>query len=632
LAKRDEFSSTEKLLELIRDNSSEDADVADSPPPSPSFVNRFSSILKKGLTPGKSATVGVDIGYNDLKLVKVRNVSSENVELVDYKRIPFERDISTEHPDFADFLKTSLSSFCGSLEKPDIWANISSAKVDLRYLKIPKVPQKQIANAVYWTHKRVASFNEAEIILDYEILEEIVEGGTPKIVVVSYTTPQQQVQRIKSLFYRTGFPLTGISTVPFSFQNLIRSGWISTTQDTLSSLYIGRDWSRIDIFSGGNLVLSRGIKAGIKTLSGAISGETVEPEEMNGDIELPPDFFETPEGTKSEVHAAPLDIDSQKAQQIFFGLIHDTSAEGETQTALQPEEEKVFKTILPALKRLVQQVQRTFEHYTTHIINDPIKKIYISSNIRPHRRIVNYIGDELGILRDTYDPFATDPQHVSAVAVPKTISERESYTPAIGMALSTNSITPNVLYTHEAKTNAARSRLWNKVSMFIFAILLAASFGFNWWQSQILENKKAVLRGLDGQFRSYKAPVDQNAILKLVEKSKKQKRGLQEFGNRFHSVAVLAEISNLTPSNVRLITISSRLNANPGEKESNTPKNLVLEGIILGERTTMEAVLAAYLLSLSDSPVFRRPIIKEKELGYFYDNEVLRFTAQLDLI
>ena len=632
MAKRDEYSSTEKLLEIIRNESNEEAAVADSSPPSRSFMGRFSAILKTSLTPGKSTTVGVDIGYNDLKLVKVRYVSSDSVEMIDYKRIPFEHDVNVEHPDFVNFLKTSLSSFFGSLEKPDIWANISSAKVDLRYLKIPKVPQKQVANAVYWTHKRIASFNEAEIILDYEILEEIVEGGTPKIVVVSYTTPKQQVQKIKSLFYRSGFPLTGISTVPFSFQNLIRSGWIPTTQDTLSSLYIGRDWSRIDIFSGGNLVLSRGIKAGIRTLSGAISGETVEQEENKGQIELPSDFFESPEVTEPEVSAAPLQLDSQKAQQIFFGLIHDTSAGGETQTALQPEEEKVFNIILPALKRLVQQVQRTFEHYTTHIINDPIKKIYISSNIRPHRRIVNYIGDELGILRDTYDPFVTDPQHVSAVAAPETISERETYTPAIGMALSTNSITPNLLYTHEAKARAAKSHLMNKVSMFIFAILLAASFGFNWWQGQILEDKKAVLRRLDSQYSSYKAPVDQNAILKLVEKSKNQKRGLQEFGNRFHSVAVLSEISNLTPSNVRLITISSRLNANPGEKESKTPKNLVLEGIILGERTTMEAVLAAYLLSLSDSPIFRRPIIKKKELGYFYDNEVLRFTAQLDLI
>ena len=287
---------------------------------------------------------------------------------------------------------------------------------------------------------------------------------------------------------------------------------------------------------------------------------------------------------------------------------------------------------MPALRRLVQQVQRTFEHYTTHIINEPIEKIYISSSIRPHSRIVNYIGDELGILRDTCDPFVTDAQNLSTISIPKTKAERESFTPALGMALSSRSITPNLLYTHEAKSKEAKSKFLNKAAMIVFIILLAVSFGFNWLQGQTIESKMADVRRLDNQLRSFKTTVDQNIILKLVEKAKKQRKGLQAYGKNYTSVVVLSEISNLTPSNVRLITISTRLSKEPGAKKSKEMKNLIIEGIVLGEQSTMEAVLAAYLLSLSDSPVFKRPIIQNKELGYFYDKEVLRFTAQLDLV
>ena len=238
MAKRDEFSSTEKLLELIRTNSSGDIDTAEANTPPASFSGRFTAVLRNALTLKKSVTVGVDIGYNDLKLVKIQTTSSQNIELTDYTRIPFEPDINPEHPDFVKFLKTSLSRFCGSLKYPDIWANISSAKIDLRYLKIPKVPQKQIANAVYWSHKRVAPFNEEDVILDFEVIEETVEGGTPKITAISYTTPKQDVRTFKSLFSRSGYPLRGISTVPFSFQNLLRSGWVRQEQNTVSNLYI----------------------------------------------------------------------------------------------------------------------------------------------------------------------------------------------------------------------------------------------------------------------------------------------------------------------------------------------------------------------------------------------------------
>jgi hypothetical protein len=46
----------------------------------------------------------------------------------------------------------------------------------------------------------------------------------------------------------------------------------------------------------------------------------------------------------------------------------------------------------------------------------------------------------------------------------------------------------------------------------------------------------------------------------------------------------------------------------------------------------MEAALAGYLLELNKSPLFSSPQISNKEFGFFYDKEVLRFTAQLKLL
>jgi Tfp pilus assembly PilM family ATPase len=629
LAKLDDISSTEKLLELIRSNSDKDSAPSRSHT-APSLLNRFKSALDSTFSRKKSVTFGVDLGYDDIKLVKIASLSQNKYELLDFVRVPFEPEIKPNHPDFVKFLKKSLTRYCGSAKNAQIWSNISSAKVELRYLKIPKVSPKQVPNAVYWSHKKVAPYKEAEVVFDFEVLGDVIEDGSPKLAVVSFTAPRHDIEFYRGLFSKSGFPLNGISIVPFSFQNLIKTGWIRSEVKTISSLYIGRDWSRIDIFTNGNLVLSRGIKAGIKTMKEAMRGEFVD-YDTDGSIELPQELLEPPETAPTSTETGRTRLDSEKAQEIFYGLIHDISAGTGTNTELQPEEEEIFRMILPALNRLVQQVEQTFEHYTAHFDSDRVEKIYISSGLRPHRRIVDFIGDELGLPRETFDPFVTSREFLGEVAGPSSDAERGSYAPAIGMALSDNAITPNFLYTFKEKAKAARSRLINRLTIGVFIVLMAASFGFYLWQERVIDLKKSDAAQLQSRLNTFRTQVNQQLILDLVQKTKLKNAEFRDFSRKYFGIVVLSEISNLTPSNIRLTSISVQLAARPGAGKDAPPRILTMEGIILGDRMTMEASLADYLIGLSDSPMFGKPVINKKEMGFFHDKEVLRFTAQLEL-
>lgn len=629
MAKRDEISSTEKLLTLIRDKSRselENAQVSSTP----SFIGRLKISLKNAIKFKRSISVGVDIGYDDLKLVKMRKLSQRKYELVDYAKIAFGPDMSPDNPDFSKFLKNSLSRFCGSSKNLQIWGTISSARVEIRCLRIPKVSQKQISNAVLWSHKKVAPYNEKEAIFDFEILGDKVENNTPKLEIVSLTAPQQEIQYIKNLFSKSGHPLKGISIVPFAVQNLLRTGWMQPNVKTVSSLYIGRDWSRIDIFSAGNLVLSRGIKAGITTMNEAVREEIVETGNR-GTIEFRPEIVESPEDETQQDATQRPNIDTRKAQQIFLELVHDVSHRAEAASELQPEEEEVFKMILPALERLVRQVERTFEHYASNFYNERVEKIYISSGIRPHSRLIDYIGDQLDLPRETFDPFSTDTQFLGKVSEPASDAERGSYAPAMGMALSDNSHTPNFLFTFKEKAKVAKSRLLNKAITICFYILAAGCFGFYYFQGLALDKKNNDVTHLKNELNAFKTRVDQELIINLVEKTKKKNEEFREFSRKYLGIVVLSEISNLTPSNIRLISISAQLSGNPLEEDADLQKNLSLEGIILGNRMVMETALAGYLIKLSDSPLFEGPVIKSKEMGFFYDREVLRFVAQLQL-
>ena len=94
-------------------------------------------------------------------------------------------------------------------------------------------------------------------------------------------------------------------------------------------------------------------------------------------------------------------------------------------------------------------------------------------------------------------------------------------------------------------------------------------------------------------------------------------------------LAVIGEITALTPPNIRLVRMSTKLGSLT-DKE-NSQKVLVLDGIIQGDRLTLESALAGYLIKLKNSPLFDQPNLSRKSFEYIKEDQVLRFTAQLNL-
>ena len=616
---RDEISSTEKLLDLIRSSTKTDNEFPNITP-SRSFPQRIKSYFSNLFSFKKSITVGVDIGYNELKLVKTGQSSPKKQQLLDYVKVPYLPNVSVNDPEFIPYLKSVLTRFCGFAKRAEIWANISSARVEMRYLKIPKVPQKQITNAVYWSFKKITSFNEKDTTFDFEVLGDMQEGSAQKIEVMAYTAPTHEIKKLKGIFSKSGFPLKGISIVPFAFQNLLLNNWVGTDAKNVSSLYIGRDWSRIDIFSNGYLVLSRGIKAGIKTMRATITGEKDE-----NRMELSSKPVDPDEAEKTEINA-------DRAQEIFFDFPQDSSLPDTRPAELKHDEKEIFQMILPALKRLVRQVELTFEHFSANFENESVERIYISSSARPHKFIVEYIGNELGIPKENFDPFSINSDFSGEVSGPESALEREAFAPATGIAISNNSITPNFLFTHKDKKKVADIHFINKILYAGFALIMILCVGFYFYQGNTIREKKDQVAMLKLEMSSFRSQVNQVAILKLVDEAKSNNEAFKEYGRKYLVIAALSEIAELTPTNIRLLNISAQLEAPPGAQKENPEKSIVIGGIILGDRMAMESILARYLLALKGSPIFDQPVISEKTSGFFNNNEVLQFTTILKLI
>ena len=615
MASRKEINSTEKLLNVIRSDNTASTALQ---PGGPSVADSGSDSILRTFKGYKKITVGVDIGHTYIKLAKVGRRADKTYELLDYTTVRPGGNISLDDPAFLDLLKTQLKQFCAEKSSVDIWGAIPSAKVETRCLRIPKLPRKQIANAVFWTFTKTVEFNEKEELLDYEILGEISEQGVKKIEVLTYKVPKKEVADLKKVFDSIGYPLKGISIAPFAIQNLLRAKLIEQQDQDICSLFVGRNWSRIAIYSKGNLVLSRGIKAGMQSMVDNIQ-QAIDDGFQGDEIDSPP-------------VPTPQDLPDSKSLLTDFIYSYQRLGNEPSQTPQIPPA-SIFRMLQPAIERLIRQVERTFEHYTQIFRGEGVRQVFLSGQICANPMVVQYIGSQLELPIEVLNPFSNETGFSQKVKVPDTQEERESYAPAIGLAVANNSRTPNILYTHKDKDQAESV---SKINMQILTgclICLILLIGVFTWQERRLDEKQMQVEKLKQKLSVYQPPADKKLITDMYAKVAQKQDHIRKAIIRYRPVAVINELANITPVNIRLISMDLKFQQNQKKKptKNDDPNIMIIEGLIFDTGENFEPALNNFLLSLKNSTLFSRPSIENRQEQYYNQQKVQRFTAKLEI-
>ncbi len=624
---RDEISSTAKLLEIIRDKGVYEKSPGREPTAPPN-KKRFTTLFSDFLLSKKTNTVGVVISENNLTMVMTHRTSGHQPKLVNFKRTPLKAGFSRENKQFPTFLKSEITDFCGDTENVDIWSSILSEKVETRYIKIPKVPSAQIANAVFWTIKKQTPFVDREVIFDYSIVGEVNESGGIKYEIIALTAPRQEVDKLSSLFAGIGFPLSGISIVPFALQNLFKEKWLETEDEDVCTLYIGKDWSRIDIFSNNNLILTRDIKTGMESMVEAIRqgvSKKFQGEETGQDLEI-----EDLSG-----HGEDLQVSTDKAWKLLTCFIKDPADPKSDMAKLHLETEDVFQFIVPVLERLIKQVERTHQHYQLNFHDKRINTIYITGEVSSQERIVGFISEQLDVAKvESMNPFPLQASVQENLRPPTEAAEQDCYTPAAGLSLSYNDLTPNFIYTYEHKETQAKISNINRLifACFIAGVILCASIYF--WQGYNLYQKSEEVARLQNRMNQFDLYADKKLIMQMVNKKERKNQTMKEYAVNYLGIAVISELSLLTPENIRLLSIHADLIGNELEesKDNNKKKILLIEGVIIAAATDHEAMLKRYLLKLKNSPIFVTTGITNKSVETYKGAMVLRFNAKIELV
>ncbi len=598
---KNEISSTEKLLDLIRSKNQ----LSDQNPPEKEFSPATRS---KKIFPSKESlfrtpvTVGVDLGKRNLKLVKIDDDSGDPNGSFSYESITYPDDVSRDSVQFSEFLGAELRRFCNGSKKVKVWSVLPLDKVDIQSINIPQVPKKQMENAIFWTSKKEMGFDE-EYIFDYEVKGEIIDRGIQKTAVIAVAAPKLDVQKFNELFSVAGYPLTGITLAPFSIQNLLSTNWLPS-QDTVASIYIGWDFSRIDIFSKGVLVAVRSVKTGTNGLIESLKDEV--DKKIKG-----------------------IDISMALAERVLCSLSPDYNELEKDRLPLALAEEEIFEMIKPALGRIVTQLEMTFKNYSSNLDNENVSKIFVSTAMPIYKPIVDYIGQQLGIEADILDPLPSD---LSLEAAPRmSLTERTQFALCLGLALSDNSRTTNLLFTYKEKREKSISSKINKAIIAACVFVMLTGMGYYSWQKFTISSKKSELASFERRLGQFGVTLDQNAMIQMLAHLKQQQQQVTEYLSKYRGMIVLGEISTLTPANVKLLNIKASLNPMSSEKEKEPKRSLNIEGIVMGNKEALEAGLADYVSSLKSSPMISQATIEKKNLEKYRSESILHFNLDLKL-
>jgi len=418
-----------------------------------------------------------------------------------------------------------------------------------------------------------------------------------------YTAPKTSIEEIKTLYSDMGITLAGITTAPFAIQNIFRSKWITATEEIFASLFIGNNFSRIDLYKKENLVMSRGFKTGSnKSMLEAITASVLE---KTGNLKLKND----------------------EAKKILLSISPDSEKLRNTDAGYDFKKEEILEMIYPVWERLARQVDLTLK--TSAIGYRKVEKIYILSSVNVDNSILYFMSDQLGAKTEIFDPFK---QHtVSASTESISLSERMFLSPALGFSLSDNRHTPNILFTYKEKDKEIKTKRIDSLVFFSFLAALIICFAMLVYQVSERNSLNKEKVKLEKELALYSPLLSKDKVSKIADEVKTKRKMTRQYVQKYLGVAAIGEVSDLTPQNISLISFKiMQRSISPGANANKTPQEtgegVTIEGVIFGDRNMLDSLLAEYVMKLENSPILSQVSIQKNNIVTFKKSEVLQFT------
>ena len=520
-------------------------------------------------------TVGVHIEQNRLCAVEI-----QRGVITGWTQALLEGDAKTDPARQAASLRDALAPFSLRRRACHCWALGALPSLQIRLLTMPKPRTGQASQMVYWAFRRELPFDAEATQFDYDVEWEYQAEGAQQVDVTAYTSLRTEVDALQALFAAAEVQLDGIVIPHFALRNLCRADWVNHSA-TLLLCYVGEEYTCVQIIHHGRVMLNRVFITGMHALRAAFS-----------------DRF--PGWSTAAI------------------LHHWCTAEAAKQRSM-------LEQGMPTIRRLMQQVDRSLDAFLVQQeLDEDDVHIYMAGELASVPCVMEAMqqGRESAV---TPLNVMTQNHLATGVAAPQDEREARLLTMAAGTALSAVQESPNLLClkstrVREEQTHQRNFRLVAAVCVVLFlAVLTGYFFG------QINERKRQEIDVLRTQVERARENEELGAITELITVVEDRKAELRKLMMHYAPIAVLGEVSELTPPEIQLDMIRVIWDGAPGGPGSRTRAEVV--GRVHGPVAQRASHLAAYDLALENGLLLDAVTVTKSQPG----TEALTFEMGITL-
>ncbi len=501
------------------------------------------------LLPRKDRLIGLDIGTSSIKLAEFAHQQGKLVPL-NLKLQEIDSSIDSQEAQL-DALKNLLKNINTKDAKINVVINCSASCTKISV--IPFMPKSEILQVLKWEMRNFISFPIETAVMDYQILQEISEGGVKKLKVVVACCPQETVDRHLDLLSQAGIRPSLFTQHSFALKNVI-SNLCSNHNQTVAILDIGYNFSELVIFQNKELVFSRKLP---------MAGQ---------------DF--TQEMTQSLVSArgkTELSLEEAESIKKKYGLIDSDNSE--------ILDDKISSTqaislLRPNLEKLVTKIERSFAFYREKEQGAAVESLVLLGGGSNLKNLAENLNENLGIPVQPGNPVAAFPIGEPSLRDDE-LETTNRFASALGAALAQSddiNLLP-VEIKQQTRLLIKRSSIKALVTAVIVILVL------------VYIGMRIRLETYDKHIAT--AELELRTLSPQIEQLPKQAFLSNILSQRIYWGDALKEISNLIPEQVCLTGMNAKENV------------ITLKGEIKSPSMVREQVLTRFMRSL-EKGIFKR--------------------------
>jgi type IV pilus assembly protein PilM len=284
------------------------------------------------LAPG-SASVGVDIGSNTIKVVQLQQ-ARDGAHLSKAGSAPapagaVKGGVVVDAVAVAQALRSLLDTL--QIDARLVTGGIAGPTVVAREVPLPAMSDRQLRKSIQWEARNYISFPVEDSIVEYEVLAR-PESATGQMRVMLVAAPRDMVGSQVEVLELAGLEPLAIEIQPFAaMRGLLASDIVTDVdEETVALLGIGASYTEITIVKGGRFVLTRTIPIAGNAFTEAIKNA--------------------------------LDVDEAEANQVKENAMQLVLSEEERAT-LDPAAQQASRAVEPLLDELIREVRRSLAYH-----------------------------------------------------------------------------------------------------------------------------------------------------------------------------------------------------------------------------------------------------------------------------